>query len=115
MRNAFARSSCCNNRWPAALDDLSCALRQQFEPGGATEFTRPIGRPGMRNLDESLSVFVEHGRRQRHLRAVDRGKSRDRGIAMTVEHPQHLAFSFSAAARGEVIDLRQKTPRRPIV
>ena len=34
---------------------------------------------------------------------------------MAVEHPQHLAFGVGAAARGEVIDLRQKTSRWPIV
>jgi hypothetical protein len=37
---------------PAALDDLGRALVEQFEPDGAAEFARPIGRAGARNLDE---------------------------------------------------------------
>ena len=34
---------------------------------------------------------------------------------MAVEHPQHLALGIGAAARGEVVDLREHTSRRPIV
>ncbi len=45
---------------PAALDDLGCALAEQFECDRATEFARAIGGAGARRLDEQATGFIQH-------------------------------------------------------
>ena len=81
---------------PAALDDLGRALGEQLQADRAAEFARAIGRPRARGLDEAAAGLIQHRGRQRHLRAVDVRKSRDRRIAVAVEHPQHLALGVGA-------------------
>ena len=41
---------------PAALDDLGCALGQQFKPDRAAEFARAVGRTAARGLDEAAPL-----------------------------------------------------------
>ena len=100
---------------PAALDDGGRTLREQIEPDRPAEFARPVRWPGTRGLDEHAAGMVEHRGRQRHLRARDRGKCRDRRIAMAVEDPQHLALGIAAPVRGCVVDAGEQMPRLPVV
>ena len=59
--------------------------------------SRAIGGPGARSLDEHIALFVQHRGGQRHPRAFDRGKPRDRRIAVAIEHPEHLALGIGAS------------------
>src|ERR1700730_11117943 len=100
---------------PAALDDVSRAFGQEFEPDRAAEFARAVRRARPRGLAESTARLVQHGGGQRHPRAVDGGKSGDRRVAMAVEDPQHLALGVGAMVRSGVVDGGKNAPRLPIM
>jgi hypothetical protein len=89
---------------PAALDDLGRALGEQLEADRAAELAGTVGRSGARGLDDAVASVIQHRRGERHLIALHFGKSRDRRIAMAVEHPQHLAFGVGAGVRSGIVD-----------
>ena len=99
-------------------------LRSMISAAPLARSSSPTARPSSRGRSagpereasmNSAAGFIQHRGGQRHLRALDGGKSGDRRIAVAVEHPQHLALGVGAAVRGEVIDRGQNTPRLPIV
>ena len=85
---------------PAPLDDIRSALRQEFERHRTAELARTVGGAGAGGLEDGAAGEIEHRRAERHIRAVDLGKSRNRRIAMAVEHPQHLALGIEASRAG---------------
>ena len=74
---------------PRPRDDIGRALVQQFEPDGAAKFARAVGRPGARHLDELTAALHPAPKRSASSAEPSIGRiSRDRRIAVAVEHPQ---------------------------
>ncbi len=99
-------------------------LRSMMPAAPLSSNSSPTARPSSRGRSagperetsmNSATSQIQHRRSQRHLRAVDGCKSRDRRIAVAVENPQHLALGIGASVRGGIIDAGQNPPRLPIV
>ncbi|MET4210886.1 hypothetical protein ABIB95_005723 [Bradyrhizobium sp. LA2.1] len=84
------------SRRPTALDDLGSAFSKQLHSYRAAEFARAACVANTRGFDGATARMIEHGCGEQHLHAHDFRKSRDRRVAMAVEHPQYLALGVGA-------------------
>ena len=94
-------------RSASSAADHTGRLRSMMSAAPLSSNSRPTARPSSRGrsagrsrgLDDQAAGQVQHRCGQRHPRALDARQSRDRRIAMAIEHPQHLALGLGAWSR----------------
>jgi hypothetical protein len=80
--------------------------------------TRPSSRGRsagpVRCLDDATTRVIQHPGGKRHLGAPDLRMARDRRIAVTVEHPQHLALGIAAVMCERIVNQGKRLTHRKI-